>query len=74
MEHLDFQSADIENLPFINDNYIRNSTNVFLVSKDGFIIPNSGANSFFVLTNTPYFSKDKNTLFSEQSIRPEKKE
>lgn len=63
-----FLTTDTGNFTVINDNYAKDSKNVYLVAKDGFKIPDSDANSFVVLRNAPYFSKDKNQLYALDSI------
>lgn len=62
-----FLTADIDNFSIINDDYASDSKSVYLVAKDGFFIPNSDPDSFIILTNTPYFAKDKNQLYALDS-------
>jgi len=59
-----FLTSDKENFSFINNDYACDATNVYLVAKDGFLIPNSDAASFVVLADSPYFAKDKNQIYA----------
>lgn len=63
-----FLTDDIANFQFIDDDYARDSKHVFLVAKGGFIIPNADVDTFKVITETPYFAKDKNQLYALDSI------
>lgn len=62
-----FLTIDKDDFSIINEDYAKDSKNVFLIAKDGFIIPNSDAGTFEVLTKTPYFAKDKNQLYALDS-------
>ena len=59
-----FLTDDITNFEFISDDYARDRKNVFLAAKDGFIIPNADVDTFEIITETPYFAKDKNQLYA----------
>jgi len=63
-----FLTSDIDNFTFINENFAKDSKYVYLVAKDGCVIPNSDAETFLVFEDTPYFSKDKNNLYALDSI------
>ncbi|WP_347375043.1 DKNYY domain-containing protein [Aequorivita sp. Q41] len=63
-----FLSSDIDNFTYINADFAIDSRYVYLIAKDGFLIPNSDAKTFKVLEDTPYFAKDKNNLYALSSI------
>jgi len=63
-----FLSSDVDGFSFIDEDYARDRKNVYLVAKDGFLIPNSDAETFKVITETPYFAKDKNQLYALDEI------
>ena len=63
-----FLTSDIDNFIYINENFAKDSLHVYLVAKDGFLIPDSDAKTFKVVEDTPYFSKDKNNLYALSSI------
>ncbi|MCK0131844.1 DKNYY domain-containing protein [Flavobacteriaceae bacterium F08102] len=63
-----FLTKDIQNFTIINKDYAKDKEHVYLVDKDGCLIPNADAETFRVLEDTPYFSKDKHNLYALDSI------
>ena len=62
-----FLTADFEHFTVINEDYCKDGNQVFWMRTQCVEIPNSDADSFQVLTETPYFEKDKNQVYALSS-------
>lgn len=62
-----FVTADSEYFTVITEDYCKDRNQVFWMRTQCVEIPNSDADSFQVLTDTPYFAKDKNQVYALSS-------